>query len=476
MRWGVGLAVVGLLAVAAWAVVDRLHPRPNVLLISIDSLRADHLHCYGYPRATSPAIDALARDGVRFATAVAPTSWTLPSHVTLLSGLPPVRHGVIDHDRQIAPETPLLAEVLRHTGYATAGFVAGAYLHSTFGFARGFEHYDDETVMEKPDHRVQKKNTSQESYAVTRAWLEQWQRERPDDPFFVFLHLWDVHYDFKPTPPYDRMFDPDYRGTVTGFHFMDSPLVHPGMSRRDLEHLIALYDGEIRLTDEYIGHLVTLLREMDVLDDTIIVITADHGEEFFEHGHKGHRNNLYDETLLVPLIVHYPRRVPAGVVVEGQVRLMDVAPTILALTGVEPPPALTHPPEGIAAARDLSPSWSRGGEAPELPAFAELHGRWVAVRTAAAKLIRYVGSEQLWHEEEAYRRATLAPPGRREHLYDLQADPGETRPLDHTHPARPTLDTALATWRERWAEHSVESPIELDEATEERLRRLGYME
>lgn len=473
-RWVAALGLVGLVATAGWALFAWRQPPPNILLISIDSLRADHLHCYGYGRETSPAIDALARDGVRFRTVVSPTSWTLPAHVTLLSGLPPVHHGVIDHDRRIAAETPLLAEILKGAGYATAGFAGGPYLHSSFGFARGFDHYDDETVLEKPGYEIQKRNTSAESFGIARTWLEAWHRERADQPFFVFLHLWDVHYDFRPPPPYDTMFDPDYRGRVTGFDFMGSPLVHPGMPRRDLEHIIALYDGEIRLTDEYIGKLVELLRGMDVLDDTLIIITSDHGEEFFEHGQKGHRNNLYDESLLVPLILHYPNGVPAGRVVDAQVRLMDVAPTVLALAGVEPAPALTRAPADVAAARDLSPYWLDDEPPPAPPAFAELHGRWAAARTTAAKLIRYVGTRELWLEEEAYRRATLAPRARREQLFDLVADPGETRRL-RRHPQYKELDTLLTTWRERWTDDSFLSTMELDEATQERLRRLGYM-
>jgi arylsulfatase A-like enzyme len=476
-RGVVGIGVVALAGTAAVSMLLWPRPHPNVLLISIDSLRADHLHCYGYPRETSPAIDALASQGVRFQTVVSPSPWTLPAHVTLLTALPPVRHGVVDHDRTIAPDTVLLAEVLHGAGYATAGFAGGPYLHSSFGFGRGFEHYDDETVIEKPDYEIQKTATSRESLRITADWLEAWQRTRPDRPFFIFLHLWDVHYDYMPTPPYDTLFDPDYTGSISGFHFTDSPAVHPGMDPRDLAHIVALYDGEIRLTDEYVGRLVELLRTMRVLDDTIIVITSDHGDEFFEHGQKAHRNNLYDETILVPLVIRYPQRVPAGRVVPGQVRLMDVAPTVLALAGVPQPPTFGAGPPGVAAARDLSPSWLPDAVPSDVPAFSELHGRWRSMRTESAKLIRYVGSEPLWRDEEVWRRATQAPPPQREQFFDLATDPAERLTLNGTQPElRSRLESGLEAWHENWTRRdAVTTPARLDPAVQEQLRRLGYM-
>ena len=196
------------------------------------------------------------------------------------------------------------------------------------------------------------------------AWLQGWRAERQDRPFFLFLHLWDVHYDYAPSPPYDRLFDPDYSGTSTFFDFESNEKINSGMPKRDLAHLVALYDGEIRFTDEHLGRLFAWLEGAGLRDDTIVVVTADHGDEFFEHGQSGHRKTLYEESIRVPFVLRYPRRVPGGQVIDELVRLMDVAPTVLSLAGVERPKAfgLTEGPKR-GRSLDLSP-WIVGADSP----------------------------------------------------------------------------------------------------------------
>lgn len=318
---------------------------PNVLLVSIDMLRADHVGCYGYARPTTPALDRLAREGTRFDEHISSSSWTLPAHAGLFTSLPDALHGVTDTDRALAPDAHLLAERFQEAGYETAGFFAGPYLHPAFGFGQGFERYENCTSYAaeldgKPssawsmDPKVMRESHEDVTNPTVLSKFTSWFQGRSKKPFFAFVHLWDAHFDFVPPPPWNRRFDPEYTGKVDGRGFFFDETIAPGMPKRDLEHLIALYDGEIGWTDEHVGRICALLQAASVLDDTIVVVTSDHGTEFFEHGRKGHRQTLYDEVLRVPFLLRYPGRVPAGAVVRAQTRSIDVGPTLLELAGL----------------------------------------------------------------------------------------------------------------------------------------------
>jgi len=469
-------AVVLALLGGAFALISRpgagtaLQPpatpgRPNILLVSIDSLRGDHLHCYGYPRETSPYIDALAEEGVRFETAVAPTSWTLPTHVTLLTALPPEMHGVIHIHTRLGDDAVTLAEVLWQQGYSTAGFVSGSYLAASYGFSQGFDHYDDYNIVKSSNLLSHRGATSPGLYRVVEKWLGRWDQAGRARPFFVFLHMWDVHYDYTPPPPYDTMFDPDYEGMVTAENFLLGFQVHPDMDPRDLEHIIALYDGEIRFTDLYLGRVFDLLKQLGVYDDTIIVVTSDHGDEFFEHGNKGHNKTLYDESLLVPLVFRFPKEVPRGKVVREQVRIKDVALTILSLAEIKAPAEFgSSLPRGTYAERDLSPALTRQatGGPPPPAAFGDLNGIMASLRTESYKLIR-----------------DLRNPAKAE-LYDLASDPGEQSNLLRRGSPPPAEGAALAKELDDWRQEckksdKFSSQFVLSEDQIEHLRSLGYI-
>jgi arylsulfatase A-like enzyme len=476
VRWARVVASVGVGAAIIGAGVHATHARsvasstvtqpggPNVLLISIDTLRPDHLGCYGYERPTSPALDALAAEGARFTTAVSPTSWTLPAHMTLLTALPPEVHGVIDDGLRLDASTVTLAEVLRARGYATAGFVSGPYLDAGYGFARGFDHYDDYSAVRLSQPAVHRARTSPALFGVLDAWLEEWHvAPAPRKPFFVFLHMWDVHYDFNPPPPYDTLFDPTYTGDVDGEDFETGTQVYAGMPARDLEHVIALYDGEIRYTDEWVGRIVDALRRRGVLDETVTIVTSDHGEEFFEHGMKGHRNGLYDESIRVPLVIRHPTAIPPGTVVDRQVRLMDVAPTVLALTTTPPPPTFGLPQTAeLYAARSLLPLiQGTAPDQPSPPAFADLHPH---VQSA------------IRHESKKLIQTPFTDP--KDHLFDLQKDPNEQTNLATTDPQSKTaLEQELAAWHAtaKIAAKTARAAA-MTEDHKEALRALGYIE
>ncbi len=439
---------------------------PNILLVSIDSLRRDHLHCYGYARETSPSIDRLAREGALFRTVVSPTSWTLPAHLTMLTSLPPEAHGVVDDGMRLQHNVLFLAEVLQQAGYATNGFVSAPYLDAAYGFAQGFDSYDDYTVAKASQVSSHQGTTSPTLVHLVAQYLDRWNADGRGRPFFVFMHMWDVHYDYTPPPPYDSMFDPDYKGTITAENYEYGTQVHNGMDPRDLEHIIALYDGEIRFTDLYLGKVLDRLAALGVLDDTLIVVTADHGDEFFEHGNKSHSKALYDETVLVPLVIRFPRRVSEGRSIDGQVRLMDIAPTILSLAGLRRPVGFGGSAEDALAAQDLS-SWitpDAERPAPGLIAFGDLETAYAPRRIASVRTNNY---------------KLIEPLGRQggDEIYDLKEDPGEQQNIvAQNPPVDGPLRQQLATWRGTWHEiGGLAQKIELSEEHKERLRALGYM-
>lgn len=355
--------------------------RPNVLLISIDTLRADHLGCYGYHRDTSPNLDAFARESVLFERAIAPTSWTLPSHMTMLTGLGISAHGACDerlwarkdvHGEFIRP--PLrgrsVAEALKAAGYATAGFYTFGFLSPALGFGSGFDTWErlgknlfsqdelrdelyalrvaNETEAlrsffdEHADLLDARKRSSPEVVERANSWLSDHVEKRADQPFFLFLHLYDVHDPYSPPPAFDRFSDPTYSGSVDGSITGEQYPCRFGVPpRADQEQLAALYDGGIAYVDSEVQRVLDHLRALDLEENTLVVVTADHGEEFFEHGDAGHRRQLYMESVHVPLMMRWPGHLPAGRRIGGTVGLADVAPTILAATGARRLNAMT---------------------------------------------------------------------------------------------------------------------------------------
>ncbi|MGD2017868.1 MAG: sulfatase [Planctomycetota bacterium] len=375
---------------------DAAVERPNVVLISIDTLRPDHLGCYGYRRPTSPNIDALAAEGALFEQHISSAPWTLPAHAAMFTSVPDSVHGVVDAVRfRLSEDFETLPESFQAAGYRTAGFFAGPYLHPAFGLGQGFDRYVD-CVQTVADDEVDEDNAWSMRDPVLRAShhgvtndkvYAQWQRffgeaSGGEEPFFAFVHLWDVHFDFTPPPPYDTLFDPDYDGPFTGRDFFYDPAINAAIPERDREHIVALYDGEIAWTDEIVGRIRHDLGAAGLLEDTVVVITADHGTELFDHGGKGHRTTLYDEQIRIPLIVHQPGVVRPGRF-AGQTRMIDLGPTLRDLAGL--------PAVSTTMGESLAP-YLRGerGGSPDRPAVSELMsvGRNLrSLRTTAGKYV-----------------------------------------------------------------------------------------
>lgn len=293
---------------------------PNVLLVSIDTLRADRLGCYGYARATSPALDRLATErAVRFAHATAEAPWTLPSHVTLLSGLHPLTHGVRKPDQAPNDSVQLLAERLQPT-HETFALTDGGWLSQTFGFARGFRSF-----------QAQDRDVDQ----AVQVLLEYVRFQRGKGPWFGFLHTYDVHCPYDPPPPYRETFasadaEPIETAGRCGNPHFNALALTAGQAR----FLSDRYDEDVRRVDDALATLFAAFDELDLWKDTVLVVTSDHGEEFLEHGQIGHERTLSPEVLAVPLFVAAPGLAPR--VVDHIVGLADVVPTVLELVGSAP--------------------------------------------------------------------------------------------------------------------------------------------
>jgi arylsulfatase A-like enzyme/Tfp pilus assembly protein PilF len=389
-----------------------------VLLVTIDTLRADRLGAYGYAAGETPRLDALAADGVRFDQAISPMPMTLPSHTSLMSSLYPYEHGVRDNaDFEIDEGIELLAESFDAAGYDTGAFIAAYVLHSRWGLAPGFDHYDDDGINRIDDvggaGRAERRGD--EVLDVALPWI----RQPREAPFFSWVHLYDPHAPYAAPEPW-------------GTRFAHEP-----------------YDGEVSYTDTLIGELVDELAAADLLDNTIILVTADHGEDLEDHGEPGHGIFLYDTVMRVPMILRLPDGAAAGTVVEEQVRLIDVGPTLLDLAELSAPDGITG--------ESMSPLLVGGGQ--PRPAYSEtMYPRW------------HFGWQELYALRADGFKYILAPAPE---LYDLAADAGERDNLADT---RVELADALHEALEA-LEADVDDSARVDATGEaaRRLRALGYI-
>ena len=448
---------------------------PNVVLIVIDTLRLDHVGCYGYRRPTTPHIDALAREGVLFDNPVSQAPWTGASVASLLTGLHPSVHGLdagarwdtpLGSDelpfvvqRTLHPSTRTLTEVLRAHGYCTAGFVSNVYLNAAFGFARGFDVYEDDHADYSGDVFLYKRRGDETNHRVAR-----WLQTGPPEPFFLLVHYNDPHWPYDPPRPHGAEWVAGYRGPLTpaGTAVVAESEGRPvrDLDPESLAYIVGLYDGEVHFADATVGALLERLRQTALSRPVLTVLTADHGEEFLDHGSMSHGYTLYDEQLRVPLVMHFPGRLPAGRV-RPQVRLIDVMPTVLDLAGLGSAAADTQGVSLVALARGQS---SRGSG----DAFSEapLRGTLRSVRTPPGwKLVEDVG-----------RGRSL--------LFDLVRDPRErTNVSTRAAAAADALARRASRWVARNAAQAGElgldrappAQVVVDEATRKRLEALGYV-
>jgi arylsulfatase A-like enzyme len=296
----------------------------NVLLISVDTLRADHLGCYGYKRETSPNIDSLASDSVTFLNVYASSPWTLPSHVSMLTSLHGVHHQVYQDDEKMDPDILTLADLLRQNHFFCTAFTGGGFVSSVYGFSKGFDMYQE------GGGGVHRQDAAEYLNRLVSEWLDTYSM---DKNFFLFVHTYQPHDPYACPKPFKDMFLPEeakWRHINLMGHLGGRSNLFRPLSEVERQNIIDLYDGEVRYTDEaLIGPLIAKLKQLNLYDRTLIAFTSDHGEEFYDHNSWGHGHQLYDESLKVPLLVKFPGSKFRGTKISNIVTLVDVMPTIL---------------------------------------------------------------------------------------------------------------------------------------------------
>jgi len=413
--------------------------RSNVLLIVVDTLRRDHVGSYGYERGVTPHIDRLASDSVRYENAYSQAPWTTPSVGALLASRYPSMLG-IKSDRSILPDSlVMLPEVLRDAGWTTGAVVSHDFCSSEWGFAQGFDFFDEENIFG---------HVGASSPGVTEKALG-FIAKHAGEPFFLWLHYFDPHNEYLIHQGFGYRRSRRYRGPVDGrnsFHGLRE--VADSLGPADWAEMRRRYDSEIAFTDHHIGRVLERLRELDLYDDTLVIFTSDHGEEFGDHGFMGHAHTLYQELVHVPLLIKFPGEKPR--VTEEPAALVDIHPTVLDVLGLEASPgavgrSLLGPDGGSAAGnRVLFTETSRNG----------------VLRAAIA------GRYKLVKNLEDGRFA----------LYDLENDASERTDLSaEIESLQPGLRPVLEEWVRRMSESEPEAlERELSAAEIEQLKSLGY--
>lgn len=422
---------------------------PNVILVSIDTLRADHVGSYGYAKETTPSIDTFRRDAAQFDEAIAHAPSTLPSHASMLTSLLPSHHGAsVANSFALDPGAITLAEILKAEGYDTASFNGGIQLDPIYGLDRGFDVY----AAARPSVALAELLVDPiDMFDHTVDAAIDWIGAHRDAPFFLFLHTYELHHPYTPSPEFLALFEAEYDGALPRSISVDLlRRINDGkveLEAGDLAHIISTYDAELRSVDAAFGRFIDFLRDEGLYDDAIIVLTSDHGEEFGEHGFVGwHSHTLFDELLRVPLIVKLPGMEHAGASVDSQVRGIDIAPTILDTLEVDVPTSF----EGTSLRGPLTGS----AEVPEYAVSRKdlpVSEDFASIRTPEWK----------WF------------PG---HLYHIAKDALETKNAAKTHePVAAALKTKLDELR---SDRPTPPPnvVKPDEELLEKLRALGYIE
>ena len=444
------VVVLALTACTRLIDVERQHPlsdRRNLILISMDTLRADHLGCYGYFRNTSPEIDALAGKGTRFADVSSTSSWTTPVHGTLFTGRYGAQLGSIRYMggkkmHKLDPDEDTLAELLRDVGYETQAFTGGGFVSKKLGFDQGFTEYRDKKNLKGYIDRLLE-------------WLSGYDQGRP---FFLFVHFYDTHRPYIPPEKRFRdMFKGDYKGNFP-VRKVCSMKYRP-LSDEDLRYVISQYDGEIAHADYQLGKLFEHLEKLGLARSTLVVFLSDHGDEFFEHGDCDHTTSVYQELVGVPLVFKGPG-IPSKQVIDTPVSLVDVPPTILDYLNVPVPPAM----EGTSLLPAILGEGEPCGYHFFETSFWKKKNDVRGVREGPWKIV-------FNHKDRAVE------------AYDLETDPLEKTNVLLEMPGKTKRDmiSAFKKWRKKMKKKPVkpkkEPPVEVtpDPELAEQLKALGYV-
>ncbi len=426
--------------------------QPNVIWITIDALRADGLGCYGNARPTSPFLDSIAEDGLVFENALAQSSWTLPSLASLMTSKHPPEIGMTSHNSRFPDDSLRAAEIFRDKDYQTAGFVTCDFLADSRGFAEGFDTYEVHPQNVRADKINQR----------VFEWLSSIDTEKP---FFLWVHYYDVHADYNPPPPFDSAFGLSFAEKELGTTrcLQDVIKKRRSLSAEETAGVRLLYDQEINYLDNQLRLLWDRLKEKNILDNSVTAIASDHGEEFMEHGGTLHTTSLYEELVHVPLILRFPKRIPAGKRVATPVQNIDLLPTLLELCEIENSYDLRGQSllTSFDTTQENSCCFSHLGVAEDAESFADWEPSIFKTLYMARK-----GADKIIYDpiKDDYE------------FYDLQRDSAETvNRYDENDPKCIELKNILTLWKDSLNVANAES-VEMEREVLERLEALGYIE
>ncbi len=456
----------------------KLHAtkKHNVLLIVLDTARADRFSFLGYHRKTSPNIDALAAESVAYQKAFAPSFWTLPSHASLFTGLFPSTAGATSETNQLPRFNKTLAEVLKKADYQTTAFSCNSWVSKERGFAKGFDEFYE---MWRPKNLslIPKQHGMLERATIKKVntWLDL--RKDSQNPFFLFVNLNCIHMPYKPPEPFCSLFlqnknDKEKITRVSKIKGMWSYLAGKlELNQKELQIMSDLYDGEVAFADYCVGTIIEQLKTCDILDNTLVIITSDHGENIGEHKLIDHLMSMYETTLHIPLLIRYPGAFKAGTTYNGLVSLLNIAPTILDVCGI--PEKLTNlmPEVSSLASSDYSP-WKFVVAENERP----INGLKIMKKKFPDFDLRKIDSPMRALRTERYK--LIWSIGSKQELYDLNVDPNELNNLaDKESKLRNKFLAMLVKWTAE-----LPTPKETsfmagkDSQSLELLRSLGYVE
>jgi len=456
--------------------------RPNILFIIIDATRADHFSAYGYPRLTTPNMDRIASEGVLYENAISPAGWTLPATTSIFTGTYVAKHGVNNENHVLGNKLITMPEVLKRAGYHTIGFCTNDWISEATGLARGFNEYyrfNYSRFIHKAKRFLNSvRNGGKDSWAFAinqriKRWLRQ---NKAEKPFFMFVHYGELHLPYQLPRPYNTRFLPEGMSYQEAMRVNQDPKAfYAGvakMNQRDFEISKALYDCALTYVDDRVQEIYAELKRVGQLDQTIIIITSDHGESLGEHGHFDHYYVLYDCLLKVPLIIRYPQLFPAGTRIKKMVQTLDILPTLKEILGLFDPEL--NEMQGLAL-----PPLDKNGEVREFTIaerYKDLKGlkksypdrdlahlkQWELDRKIAIRTEKYKLIDSTDYEPE---------------LFDLENDPAEQHNIFYEQkPIAEELRQKITSWRGTFtAATSAGQEANFDDAMRKRLESLGYL-
>ncbi len=458
--------------------------RPNIILIVIDAARADHFSCYGYRRKTTPYIDQIAGEGVLYKNAISPAGWTLPAHASIFTGAYPSRHGAHSESLFLPDELPTLSEVLDRHGYTTCAICRNEWVTDATGLSRGFKEFYNlrysklKTAVKRLPELIKLKCLDTGGYLTNKAVINWIKRYDFKSPFFLFIHAPGPHFPYLIPAPYNSMFLPEgisYRQAKKVNQ--DSKKFYAGvvrMDENDFRISKSLYDGALAYQDSLIWEIYEFLKKNNILDNTVFIITSDHGESLGDHNHLGHYYILYETLIKVPLIVRYPGIFKPGSVVEQQVQTLDIFPTILKILDIDD--------------RDLKDIQGyplpplNDGERDKIHTFtfAERFKDLIGLKESfpdidLSHLKKFEDDRKTAIRSDRYK--LIYSQNYKSELYDLVNDPDENdNIIEKKTEIAENLQREIEKWRRSFKQAKISGmQIRFDEDVKKRLKALGYL-